>query len=106
MKSRQAGAEQPQQQGLRVSWLYPGDGAWSGGSRHHWLQWAGQMGFSLPTIPRRGERFCAVQQSRLNSGFSGLGPGTLWYDKALLNPEQVSTHSHAKSYCSEGTQIT
>lgn len=49
---------------------------------------------------------CAVQQARLNSGFSGLGPGMLLYDKELVYPEQVSAHSHKKSYCSEVTHIT
>lgn len=54
----------------------------------------------------RGMLCCAVQQARLNSGFSGLGPGMLLYDKELVYPEQVSAHSHEKSYCSEVTHIT
>lgn len=106
MKSRRAGAEQPQHRGHGVSRLDPGDGDWSGGSRNHRLQRAGQMGASLPNIPGREERCCTVQQAKLNSGFSGLGPGMLLYGKALVYPEHVSPHSHTKSYCSVGTHIT
>lgn len=58
------------------------------------------VGASLPNIPgRRGD---ALQpHARLNSGFSGLGPGMLFYHKALAYPEHVNPHRQTKSYCSE-----
>lgn len=96
MKSHQAVKEQPQQGGHGVLWLDPEDGAWSGGSRNHQLQQAVWVGASLPMLLGERGMLCSPY-ARLNSGFSGLGPGVMFY------PEHVSPYRQTKSYCSEGS---
>lgn len=56
-------------------------------------------GWGLPSPVSLGEERDAV----LNSG---LGQGMLLCVKALIYPKQVSPHSNAKFYCSEGTHVT
>lgn len=102
MKTHQAVMEQPQQGGHGVLWLDPEDEAWSGGSRNRQLQQAVWVGASLP-IPLGERRMLCSPHARLNSEFSGLEPGMLFYHKSLTYPEHVSPYRQTKSYCSEGS---